>query len=235
MVAAHSLLSTRLRIFVLQELFKQPSHIEPTNLFKALALHGEDHFHLTTRTRRHLYLQSVATNNRKWTATSKVSVQCQLEIKYEKRPWRFIFKDIFYRVPVLINKTMTMFGATAMFAAFLIFLVPVAIEGVPLSPEDFENNNSQTVIDPNNLSQQHIQILQQHNVNLTELQYQRANRANKSTNSYYPTVVLDAPVIPASNTQNSSTSDAVLETRKQWVPSEFRKLLVRQEKPISAV
>lgn len=114
---------------------------------------------------------------------------------------------------MLIIKTMTMFVITTMFATFLIFLGPVAIQGVHLSPEDFENNNSQTVIDPNNLSQQHIQILQQHNVNLTELQYQRANRANKSTNSFYPTVVLDA-VIPTS-AQNSTASDAVLETRKQ--------------------
>lgn len=83
------------------------------------------------------------------------------------------------------------------------------VSGVPLTPEDFENSHT-TVIDPNNPDD--ARFLQQHNVNITELQHQRALRANKSlsiqqtplrSNSFFPTVNLD-PSAAAANAQNPS-------------------------------
>lgn len=88
--------------------------------------------------------------------------------------------------------------------ALLLLVVVTGLFAVPLTPEDLENSHT-TVIDPTNA--EGVKILKEHNVNLTELQYQRELRVNRSKNSnntggstfFYPTVVLDS---------NSSSSPA---------------------------
>lgn len=102
-----------------------------------------------------------------------------------------------------------------MHVLFAVCLFVVVVSGVPLTPEDFENSHT-TVIDPNNPDD--ARILQQHNVNITELQHQRALRANKSLaeaplrNSFLPTVNLD-PSAPTGYVHNPSP-DAALDRKR---------------------
>lgn len=96
--------------------------------------------------------------------------------------------------------------------AYAVTVLICSVVAVPLTQELIENNQSSILIDINNPNPELASILQQHNVNLTELQHQRALRANKSrsihqapssSNSNYPSVLLD-PAGSAANGPNTS-------------------------------
>lgn len=86
-------------------------------------------------------------------------------------------------------------------------LAVVAVQGLPLTPEDFDKGQT-TVVDLNNPDG--ARILQQHNVNLAELRNQLdqlRGKGNMTQQSSAPT--------PASNQSLALLPDAGLHSRRQ--------------------
>lgn len=104
--------------------------------------------------------------------------------------------------------------------AIVVAVGPFVVTGVPLTPEDFDKGHT-TVIDPNN--PEDARILQQHNVNLTELQHQRAllrakenqmaQQAPPRTNSFYPSARAD-PSVP-NTIMSPQSAEVALSSRRQ--------------------